>query len=99
MIDGYFAKKLYDDQIKLLDNMDSVVSEMEKLPPLDGGIEKWIDSLEDIDNKNPFRLKDFSKLFKLNKSYEKLKEQKEINTSKIKLALIDSILERIKNLQ
>lgn len=100
MIDEiYHTQKLCDDQIKLLDNIDNIVEEMEKLPPLDdGGIEKWIDSLEDIDNKNPFRLKDFNSLFKLNREYSKLKEKKEINTRKIKIAVIDSLLERIKGL-
>jgi hypothetical protein len=100
MIDKlHYTQKLYDEQIKLLDNIDNVVNEMEKIPPLSaGGLEKWIDSLEDIDNKNPFRLKDYSNLFKLNKEYNKLKEKRDVNITKIKIAVIDNLLERIKNL-
>lgn len=103
-MDGYdIIKKvidmetLFNTQIKINEEISVITEEISNLPEIPVSIDKWIDSLSNIDEFN-FKLEDFNKLFFINKKYNKLIEQRESNSLKIKILVIDNLLDRIKGI-
>lgn len=89
-------KDLFEYQLKLNSEISSITNEMNKLPEMPDDMEAWIDCLSDIDNENNFKLSDFNKIFKFNKQYNDLLDRRADNSQKIKVLVIDNLIERIK---
>lgn len=103
-MDGYDIQKkvidmetLFNTQIKINEEISVITEEISNLPEIPVSIDRWIDSLSNIDEFN-FQLKDFNKLFFINKKYNNLIEQRESNSLKIKILVIDNLLDRIKGI-
>ena len=102
-MDGYKAyiskllemQALYEEQMKINDEINSTSKEMSDLPEIPMDLDAWIDSIPDLEKDSLFKISDFSKMFKVSRKYNKLMEDKEINTQKIKVAVIDNLIERI----
>ena len=89
-------KELIDKQIKLNDNISSVSKQLNTLPEIPVDMNEWIESLSESDQ--DFKLKHFKILFKKSKEYNKLLEEKEKNSQKIKIVVIDNLIEQIKGM-
>lgn len=88
-------QNLYDAQIRIDNEITDLSNEIITLPPIPENLEAWTDSLADI-NTNNFKLSDFKKMFKCNKEYSKLIEEKENNILKLRIMAIDNLIDRIK---
>lgn len=108
MTDGYLRQeelvKKYNDMQNLIANQMEinkellvVSTEMGSLPEMPESLDKWVDSLSDLDSKN-FKLSDFKKMFKISKKYNDLVERREQNSQKIKALVIDNLIDQIKTL-
>jgi hypothetical protein len=105
MIDGYSdannvlvekyekMQELFDTQIKISKELVDVSEELKLVPDMPKDLEKWIDSIPNENSK--FRLTDFNKLFKIGRKYEKLVEKRKENDQKIKILVIDNLIDRI----
>lgn len=89
-------KDLFEFQLKLNSDLSKVTNEMNSLPNLPDNMEDWIDSLSDLESDNNFKLSDFKKVFKCNKQYNDLLELRSENSQKIKILVIDNLIDRIK---
>ena len=90
-------KELVDNQVQINNEIKEISDEIITLPQIPDDLERWTESLSDIDSKN-FKLSDFKKMFKFNKRYTELMERKENNTLKIRVLAIDNLLNKIKNI-
>jgi hypothetical protein len=88
-----YIKYLSNRQSKLNNELASIVKEMEGLPRIPLDIDNWIDSVRE--SENDFKLADFKKLFKINKRYNQIIEEKEENTRSIRIMAIDNLLGKI----
>jgi hypothetical protein len=88
-------QELHDAQTKINSEIIDLSNEITTLPPIPENLEVWTDSLADI-NTNNFKLSDFKKMFKCNKEYNKLIEEKENNTLKLRIMAIDNLIDRIR---
>jgi hypothetical protein len=82
-------------QIDIDHKIDDVLKQMQEIPVVPMNIDEWIGSLRDGDKS--FDLSSFKKMFKINKQYDKLVEQRSENTRQIKIMAIDHLLDRIKD--
>jgi hypothetical protein len=93
-MDGYDRfiqiQSLVDNQVRINNAIFNILKEMDTLPKLPSNIDTWISSISD-----EFKLSDFSKMFKINKEMMSLIEEKEINAQKLKVAIIDNLIEKI----
>ena len=98
-MDGYTKlddiHSLFDKQIKINKEINAIADELDSLPEMPQDLEGWTVSISDTD-KREFKLSDFIKMSNISKKYTKLVEEKEINSSKLKIMLIDTVLEKIK---
>ena len=60
-------------------------------------LEYWIESVAPTDG-YAFTIKDYSEMFKIGRRYKKLAEQREKNEHRLKAALFDQVIERIKTI-
>jgi septation ring formation regulator EzrA len=98
IVERYFRMEdLFNKQIELNDEISNITDEINSIPDFPYDLDKWIDGLSDIDKKG-FGLVEFKKLFAINKKYEKLVEEREINTAKMKELVVDNLLDRIKEI-
>lgn len=87
-------QSLCDKQSFLTKELLSIAEELKAIPPMPKNLEKWMGSLPANDSK--FKLSDFDRLFKVGRKYDKLIEERDNNTQKIKLIVIDNLIDRIK---
>jgi hypothetical protein len=98
LIDKYKdMEELYNHQLELNGEIETLTKEVNELPEVPYDLDKWADSLTDTSTKG-FRLVDFKRLFVINKKYEKLIEERERNTIKMKSLVVDNLLNRIKEI-
>lgn len=90
--------KLCDKQEKIDKEMIDITDEMDNLPPIPQSIDYWIDSVSDPSSDENFSMADFSRMFKMNKRYNDLIEEKEKTSRKMKIVVIDNLLDKIKGL-
>jgi hypothetical protein len=89
--DGYnILQNLMNRQIEINNAIDSINSEMNEMK-IPASMDEWIDSL----NVDGFKLSDFKKSVMNVKVLNKLIEERSNNSSNLKLAIIDNIIERI----
>lgn len=82
-MDGYIdivhrfmeMQELVDKQVKINDEIKELSNEIITLPQIPDDLERWTESLADIDSNN-FKLSDFKKMFSFNKRYSELLERK-----------------------
>jgi ERCC4-related helicase len=86
-------QELFDHQVKLSQELVEVSEELKTIPEMPKDLEKWIDSIPN--EKSKFKLTDYDKLFKISKRYNKLVEKREENSQKIKIFVIDNLIDRI----
>jgi hypothetical protein len=89
-------KELSDYQIKINNEISGLTKDLNSLKNVPENMELWMDQLTDFTKGDVFKLSDFTKMFKLTKQYDKLVEKQEQNASKIKVLVIDTLLDRIK---
>lgn len=90
-------QNLFDAQVKINDEISTVSEEIITLPEVPQNIEKWTESLPDL-NPNSFKLSHFKKMFKINKKYNSLIDLRNNNSQKIKILVIDNLIDRIKDI-
>lgn len=84
---------LFDHQVKLNKELVDISKELNEIPEMPENLEKWIDSIPN--EKSKFRLTDYNRLFKVSKKYNQLAEKREENAQKIKVLVIDNLIDRI----
>lgn len=89
-------QNLLDEQQTVNNQMNELHSEMAIMPKMPHSLERWIDSVSDIDGYDSFKMSDYAKMFSFKRRYERLLEKKENINRKLKLAVIDSLIERCK---
>lgn len=87
--------ELCDKQVELTKELVSTSHELNTLPPMPKDLDKWIGSIPD--GKSEFKLAHFGRLFKIGRKYDKLVEESKENMQKIKLVMIDELLDKIKS--
>lgn len=92
-----FMQELFTKQVELNHEISLINKEMNSLPEIPDNMEQWIDSVSNIDAPG-FRLEDFKKMFKISKKYNSLIESRDHNSTKIKILVIDNLLDRIKDI-
>src|SRR5277367_4262400 len=75
--------KLCDKQEEINEEMVNLTDEIDNLPPIPGSIDEWVDSVADPSSDDNFKMSDFSKMFKMNKRYNDLLEEKDNTTRKM----------------
>lgn len=90
-------QNLCDKQLAINEQISAASKELNAIPKMPNDFERWIDGLSDLDAPK-FTLSDFSKVFDINKRYNDLVEQREINSHKMKALVIDNIIDRINKL-
>ena len=85
-----YIQELYANQVRIDKEITNLSSEIEKLPKMPPNIDRWISSF-----RSGFKISDMSKLFKINRQYRELVEERKSNGSKIKLFAIDNIIAQI----
>lgn len=91
-------QNLFEKQIKINTELSSIAKEIEGLPEIPDNIDRWLDSVQKITQDKSFTLSDFKKMFKINKEYNKLIEDRDENAHKIRVAVIDDLLLKIQDL-
>src|SRR5271165_728136 len=86
-------QELFDHQVELNKELVDISKELSEIPEMPENLEKWIDSIPNENSK--FKLTDYDKLFKVNKKYNQLTEKREDNAQKIKVLVIDNLIDRI----
>ena len=86
-------QELFDHQVKLNKELVDISKELGEIPEMPENLEKWIDSIPN--EKSKFRLTDYDKLFKVSRKYNKLAEKRDENAQKIKVLVIDNLIDRI----
>lgn len=84
-------QNLYKEQSQIdaeLKELNQTIDEMPKLPH---SIEFWLGSFD-----TGFKLSDFKKMFAINKQYQNLIDKRDKNGQKIKLFMIENVLQQIK---
>jgi hypothetical protein len=108
-MDGYFKhleatqkfmnmQKLFDKQVEINTELLDISEEIESLPEIPDNINDWTSSIQDCNPDKKFTLSDFKRMFKINKKYNVLLEERDKNAQKIKVLVIDNLLDRIKDL-
>lgn len=87
---------LFDSQVRLNKELVEVSEELKSIPEMPQNLDEWIDSIPN--EKSKFKLADYDKLFKVSRKYTKITEKREENAQKIKVLVIDNLLDRIKEL-
>jgi len=90
-------QELFNSQIEINKELTNVSVEIDSLPEMPDSLDSWVDSIPDINSEN-FKLSDYKKMFKMNKKYGDLIEKREHNSQKIKILVIDNIIDKIKAL-
>ena len=90
----HYIKALTDKQANINSEIQDLSQQIEELPLLPEDLDRWISSFE-----TKFKMKDFQTVFKINKRYQKLLEERDSNKSKIKMFVIDNLLDQIKELE
>jgi len=90
-------QELFDRQIQINKEISEINKEINNLPELPNNMDQWTDSIPDFDTPS-FKLSDFRKLFKINKKYNSLLENRDNNSQKIKILVIDNLIDRIKDI-
>lgn len=85
-----YIRQLYDNQIRIDNEIAELSSEIDSMPQMPENMEAWIGSF-----RSNFKISDFTKIFKINKKYKKLIEERKNNGRKIKMFAIDNILDQI----
>jgi hypothetical protein len=105
MTDGYDIEVRLNNMEALLDDQDAInkelidiSNEIEVMPEIPYNIDRWLDSIPDMYKDKDFTLTDFKKMFKIQKKYNELLEKRSNNTAKIKVIVIDNLIDRIKDL-
>ncbi len=86
-----YIQELYETQKRIDSEIASLSSEIETMPKMPPSIEGWVTSF-----RSNFKLTDLTKVFKINKKYRTLMEERKSNGRKIKMFAIDNVLEQIK---
>lgn len=95
MPDGYHnLQDLIKNQIKISKELIEASDELNSIPEMPKNLDKWIDSIPN--DKSKFKLADYSKLFKVGRKYNQLVEKQEANAGKLKVVMIEELLEKIK---
>lgn len=89
---------LLDDQDAINKELIDISNEIEIMPEIPYNIDHWLDSVPDMYKDGEFRLADFKKMFKIQKKYNDLLEKRSNNITKIKVIVIDNLIDRIKDL-
>jgi hypothetical protein len=85
-----YIQELYEPQKKIDAEIATLSSEIESLPKMPASMDRWIGSF-----RSNFKISDLTKIFKINKRYRTLMEERKSNGSKIKIFAIDNVLEQI----
>ncbi len=84
------------NQVKFNNRIKEINKELAAFPKAHYIFEHWIDSLPNLDNKNSFNIKEYSKLFQIQKEYKQLMEDADSNLREMKILAIDDVLDKIK---
>ena len=90
-------QELCDYQIKINKELLDISTQINSLPDIPINLNAWSESLSDIES-NSFKLSDFKKMFKFNKEYNNLVERRDLNSLKLRELVIDSLIDRIKDI-
>jgi len=90
-------QELFNSQVEINKEITTVSVEIGSLPEMPDSLDNWVDSISDINSGN-FKLSDYKKMFKMSKKYNELLEKREHNSQKIKILVIDNIIDKIKAL-
>jgi|ERR1700733_9407909 len=95
MSDGYEnLQELIKKQINISKELIEASEELNAIPEMPKNLDKWIDSIPN--EKSKFKLADYSRMFKVGRKYNQLVEKQEINGSKLKVVMIEELIEKIK---
>jgi len=86
-------QELFDHQVNLNKELVDISKELSEIPEMPENLDKWIDSIPN--EKSKFKLTDYNRLFKVSKKYNQLAEKREENAQKIKVLVIDNLIDRI----
>ena len=90
-------EELMNQQSYLNNQIILLSSKLEEIPKAPKNLNKWITSISG-QGKKSFKLSDFSNLFNITKEYNKLKDRVDENSRELKVAVIESIIDRINNI-
>ena len=98
MSDGYKAaseevKKILAEQASIDEQMILLLDRMNEIPPIN--LDAWIESIASTDG-YAFTIGDYSEMFKIGRHYKKLAEQREKNEHRLKAAMIEEVIQKIK---
>lgn len=85
-----YVQELYENQVRIDKEIAQLSSEIESLPQIPPSMDGWISSF-----RSNVKISDVTKVFKINRKYKKLIEERKSNGSKIKIFAIDHILDQI----
>jgi hypothetical protein len=87
-----YLQELYENQKRIDAEIAVLSSEIDGLPKLPESMDRWIGSF-----RSNFKISDLTKIFKINKKYRNLMEERRSNGRKIKIFAIENVLEQIKD--
>lgn len=90
-------QELFNSQVEINEEITNVSIEIGSLPEMPDSLDSWVDSIPDINSEN-FKLADYKNLFKMSKKYNDLLERRDHNSQKIKILVIDNVIDKIKAL-
>ena len=90
MIDGYNIQQLVDNSNRINAALMSATKEINTLPKVPISLESWVESFS-----TQFKLSHFQKMFHINRQMTSLLEEQEANSRKLKIAIIDNVLDKI----
>lgn len=93
-----YMHSLINKQSELDKRMNGLLTIINDIPNIPNDLEVWVESITDIDGYHSFKLSDFSRMFKVNKEYHSIMEERDKTNRLIKIAVIDNIIESIKNI-
>lgn len=88
-----YIQSLYNTQLEIDKEIANLSAEIESMPKMPPSMEGWISSFS-----SEFKISHLGKIFKINKRYRELVEERKNNGTKIKLFAIDNVLDQIKEI-
>jgi hypothetical protein len=88
---------IYQKQLKLNAEVANTAKEINEMPKMPKDLDRWMESVPELNNnKKRFKISDYANIFKISRKYESLLEDRDINQSKLKVVVIDNLLNKIK---
>lgn len=90
MIDGYNIQQLVENNDRINTALMLATKEIKTLPTLPASLDSWVGSFS-----TQFKLSHYQKMFHINRQVAFLLEEQEVNSRKLKIAIIDNVLDKI----